>query len=119
MKKVILIFIALFSTSPARAEEALSVAVIAHSVSTSMEAREIRIRQGWLEADYTHADALLVVCRSMLLNPLMHGYGSIEDLDRDTENQLNIAGSNFHVYIYQINADFSVSQIKHLHYPAE
>jgi hypothetical protein len=103
----------------AYAERGLNVAVIAHSVSTSMEAREVLRRQGWTETSLRQADAILVVCRSGLSYPLSSSYDSIKELDEDAESQLNISGSNFHVYIYRINDDLSVDEIKHSHYPAD
>lgn len=42
-------FAAMASTVPAHAERGLSLAVIAHSASTSMEARDVLRRQGWSE----------------------------------------------------------------------
>ena len=103
----------------ANAERGLSVAVIAHSVSTSMEAREVRRRNGWTETSLRQADAILVVCRSGLNWPLNSSYDSIKELDEDADSQLNISGSNFHIYIYRINDDLSVDEIKHVHYPAD
>ena len=103
----------------ASAERGLNVAVIAHSISTSMEAREVRRRNGWSETDFRQADAILVVCRSGLNWPLSSSYDSIKELDEDADSQLNISGSNFHIYIYRINNDLSVDEIKHVHYPAD
>lgn len=103
----------------AYAERGLSVAVIAHSVSTRMEAREVLRRQGWTETtNLRQGDAILVVCRSGLSWPLNSSYDSIKELDEDADSQLNISGSNFHIYIYRINDDLSVDEIKHIHYPA-
>jgi hypothetical protein len=101
------------------AERGLNVAVIAHSISTSREAREIRRRNGWTETDLRQADAILVVCRSSLNWPLDSSYDSINELDDDADSQLNISGSNFHIYICRINNDLSVDEIKHVNYPAE
>lgn len=116
---VMVILVSGFSFStPANGERGLNVAVIAHSVSTSMEAREVRRRQGWTETSLRQADAILVVCRSGLSYPLSSSYRSIKELDEDADSQLNISGSNFHVYIYRINDDLSVDEIKHIHYPA-
>ncbi len=96
----------------------LRVAVIAPSVSTSMEARSIKARLGYMEVSIKEADAVLVVVRSMLFNPLNLSYDSIKELQDDAENQLNISGENFHIYIYQIHSDMSVTQIKHSNYKA-
>jgi hypothetical protein len=104
---------------PAYAERGLSVGVIAHSVSTRMEAREVLQRQGWTETtNLRQADQILVVCRSGLSLPLNSSYGSIKELDKDADSQLDISGSNFHIYVYRINDDLSVDEVKHIHYPA-
>jgi len=97
----------------------LNMAVIAPSVSTSMEARSIMREKGWLETNFRQADGILVVVRSMLFNPLNYSYRSIDDLQKDADMQLNISGEKFHVYIYQINDDLSVTQLKHISYKAD
>lgn len=105
---------------PANAERGLSVAVIAHSFSTRMEAREVLQRQGWTEATNLHqADQILVVCRIGLSLPLNSSYGSIDELGKDADSQLNTSGANFHIYVYRINDDLSVDEVKHIHYPAD
>lgn len=104
----------------AYAERGLNVAVIAHSISTRAEARNVMRRQGWSEAaNLRQADAILVVCRSGLNWPLSSSYRSIKELDDDADSQLNISGSNFHIYIYQINSNLGVDEVKHVHYPAD
>ena len=107
-----------YCESQVHAERALNVAVIAHSVSTRIEARKLLRHQGWYETDLRQADAILVVCRSELNWPLNSSYSSIKELNEDADFQLNITGSNFHVYIYRINGDLSVDEIKHIQYPA-
>ncbi len=96
----------------------LGVYLIAPSVSTSMEARSIRMKMGWVDSSLRQADAILVVVRSMLFNPLDYSYDSVKELQDDAENQLNISGEKFHVYIYSIDDDMKVSQEKHLSYKA-
>lgn len=97
----------------------LSVHVIAPSVSTSMEAQEIMGQQGWSEVGLRRADAILVVVRSSLNNPLLPSYRSVCDLTEDAENQLNIAGPLFHVYLYTIEDDMSSTEAKHVSYKAD
>ena len=110
---------ALVFSVPAHAERGLSVAVIAHSISTRMEAREVLRRQGWTETtNLRQADAILVVCRSGLNWPLNSSYRSTKELDDDADSQLNIGGSYFHIYVYQINDDLNVDEVKHIHYSA-
>jgi len=102
-------------TAPA---EGLRVFVIAPSVSTSMEARSIRMKNGWIESKLRQADAILVVVRSMLFDPLNYSYNSVKELENDANRQLNISGENFHVYLYSIDDDMKVTQQKHLSYKA-
>lgn len=116
---LVALLVATALSAPAYAERGLSVAVIAHSVSTRMEAREVLRRQGWTETtNLRQADGILVVCRSGLTWPLNSSYDSIKELDDDADSQLNISGSNFHIYVYRINDDLSVDEVKHIHYPA-
>lgn len=113
----IILFLALSSSLQAQ-NRVLRVAVIAPSVSTSVEAREVLAKNGWSETSLRDADGVLVVVRSMLYNPLNYSYRSVSDLQRDADTQLNISGDNFHVYLYQMNNDLSVRQLKHASYKA-
>jgi|LSQX01.1.fsa_nt_gb predicted small secreted protein len=120
MKKHVLVFLLLIViVSAGIAQSRLSrVAVIAPSISTRQEAREI-LRENWMmETSYNNADAILVVVRSTMLNPLNIRYRSIKDLERAANMQMNISGLNFHVYLYQINSDESVREIYHDRYKA-
>lgn len=90
------------------------VSVIAPSVSTSMKAREIRLEMRWLEVPPKQSDYVLVVVRSELYNPLMPSYDSFGKLKEDAEMQLNISGSNYHIYIYWLHDTLEVSQLKHI-----
>jgi len=95
------------------------VAVIAPSVSTSMKAREIRARLGKREVSFRFAEAVLVVVRSSLFNPLQHGYDSVGELQRDADSQLNISGPKYHVYVYSMDDDLRVTQVSHRSFEAE
>jgi hypothetical protein len=122
MKKRILIFIVCtlaFSFNASPQEKLSGVAVIAPSVSTSMKAREIRMKLGWQELSVKKADVVLVVVRSALYLPLMPSYRSYCKLEEDAENQLNIAGPQFHVYLYSIKDDLSVVQLEHKSFDAD
>ena len=94
------------------------VAVIAPSVSTSMKAREIRADLGLSEVQPKRANFVLVVVRSMLFDPLSYSYDSFGHLKEDADMQLNISGSNYHLYFYEIRDDLSVTQIKHTSFSA-
>lgn len=76
------------------------------------------MKRGWVESSLRQADAILVVVRSMLFNPLDYSYDSPKELQDDAESQLNISGENFHVYVYSIGDDMKVSQEKHVSYKA-
>lgn len=95
------------------------IAVIAPSVSTSMEARTIMYQNGFVYSDFRDSQAILVVVRSMLWYPLFMSYDSVTELDRAANMQLNIIGTYFHVYLYTFNSDLSVSQAYHDYYEAE
>jgi hypothetical protein len=97
----------------------LRVYIVAPSISTSMEARSITMKKGWIESNLRQANTILVVVRSMLFNPLSDSYDSVKELQDDAESQLNISGENFHVYIYSIGDDMNVSQEKHFSYKAD
>jgi hypothetical protein len=96
------------------------VAVIAPSVSTSIEARSIIGKNKWIESNPREADFILVVVRSSLSLPLNISYDCYKELRDDAEGQLNISGRNFCVYLFQLNDDdLSLIEIKHTHYKAE
>ena len=98
----------------------LPVVVIAPSVSTSMEARSVRTQLGWIEtSSWLKADAIQVVVRSSLLNPLKRTYECACELREDAERQLNISGPRFHVYVYRLAEDLSVVQVDHASYDAQ
>lgn len=102
------------------AQRGTSVIVVAHSVSTSMEARKVLSRQGWTETtNLRQADGIVVVCRSGLNWPLSDSYRSYKELNDDAESQLNISGSNFHIYVYKLNGNMSVEKLDHRKYPAD
>lgn len=94
--------------------------IIAPSVSTSMEARAVLARNGWIATtNWKTADAVLVVVRSALYLPLQSSYSSVCDLKENADQQLNIAGLNFHVYTFALNDDLSVTQRSHRSYEAK
>ena len=102
------------------AQRGTSVVVVAHSVSTSVEARKVLSRQGWTETtNLRQADGIVVVCRSGLNWPLSDSYRSYKELNDDAESQLNISVSNFHIYVYKLNGNMSVEKIDHRKYPAD
>lgn len=83
-----------------------------------MKAREIIGEMGWSEVQPKKADFVLVVCRSGFYDPLNLSYQSYGELDHAADSQMNISGENYHVYIYRLNDDLSVDQVKHSSYPA-
>lgn len=102
------------------AQSGLSVAVVAHSISTRIEARKVLARQGWTETtNLRQAAGILVVCRSGLNWPLSDSYSSFKELDDAANSQLNISGSNFHIYVFKFNDNLSVDKINHRSFPAD
>ena len=98
---------------------AANVFVIAHSISTRAEARLVMQKQGWGQAaNPSQANGVLVVCRSGLSYPLNSSYKNIKELNDDADGQLNISGSNFHIYVYNLNGNKTLSQVQHIYYPA-
>lgn len=95
------------------------VGVIAPSVSTSIKAREIRAQLRKREVPLRYAEVILVVVRSSLFNPLKYGYDSVCELQKDADNQLNISGPKFHVYLYSMDDNLRVTQISHTSFEAE
>lgn len=95
------------------------VAVIAPSVSTSIKAGEVRRKMNWQEVAPKDADYILVVVRSALYFPLQISYDSYGELKDDAENQLNISGSNYHIYLFYLEEELNVTEVDHKYYEAE
>ena len=97
-----------------------SIYVIAPSLSTRGEARVIMRENKWTETSAAReADAILVVVRSGLSYPMNSRYDSLDELRQDADNQLNLLGPRFHVYVYRLEDDQSVNELKHISYDAE
>jgi hypothetical protein len=98
----------------------VAVTVIAPSQSTRTEARAVLLKNPAMrEVAVKQADAVLVVVRSGLRNPLMARYDAYCELKEEAERQVNISGQTFHIYLYALNDDLSVSQVRHESRPAE
>ena len=93
------------------------VYVIAKSVSTSMEARSIAASQGWQVVPLRQADYALVVVRSSLDYPLSGSYESVFELEEDADNQLNISGPNFVVYLFSLDDNLRPTELDRVSYP--
>jgi hypothetical protein len=127
MKRRIIVFVmvalTLISLIPISAwcvNVGMSVYVIAPSVFCNMEAHKALKQNGWSETkNIGTTDAILVVVHSSLSNPLSNRYDSLEELAKDAEDQLNIDGSKFHIYLFQRQGNSSVSQTRHINYKAE
>jgi hypothetical protein len=92
------------------------VTVIGPSVSTSMMARKIVAELHVSQTSLKHADYALVVVRSSLSNPLSFSYETECELKQDAENQLNITGPTYHVYLYALDDDLRASEELHSHF---
>jgi hypothetical protein len=91
---------------------------IAESVSTNMEAQRIVQQQRWTIVPLRRAQFVLVVVRSELEMPLTGFYSSVAELKQDAEMQLNIAGSNYVVYVFGLEDDLRPREFKRIVYPA-
>ena len=121
MKWIVMISIAflIFSNVSFSQKGITEVAVIAPSVSTSMKAREVRYQMKWQEVSPKCVDYILVVVRSGLSYPLQMNYDSYGELKDDAENQLNISGSNYHIYLFYIEKDLSVTEVDHKYFESD
>ena len=61
----------------------------------------------------------LVVVRSGLYNPLTGMYDSLAELEQDAEAQLNIAGPQYHVYLFQLDDNLRPYELDHKSFDAE
>jgi len=84
-----------------------------------MEARKIITQMNLTQGQLTSADAVLVVARSSLLDPLQAAYRSAAELSKDAESLMNISGPMFHVYVYQQQENGRCFQLKHYSYAAD
>lgn len=118
---ILLAFLGAFAVSnTARAERGLSVAVIAPSTAARTAAQEALWNLGWTETkNLGQAEAVVVACKSNESWPLNNTYSSIKELESDALLPANSIGSDTHIYVYKINADMSVDEIKYLHLPAK
>ena len=118
MRRVLLAFILLVTAAATAQSAGEQVYVIAESVSTSMEAQRILYRQRWRAVPLRQAQFVLVVVRSELEMPLTGFYLSVAELKQDAEMQLNVAGSNYVVYIFALDDDLQPTELKRIAYPA-
>ena len=64
------------------------------------------------------AQFVLVVIRSELEMPLAGFYSSVAELKEDAEMQLDIAGSNYVVYMFALDDDLRPTEVRRIAYPA-
>lgn len=107
----------LFATQPADAAGE-RMYVIAKSISTGVEARNILVQNNWVESNLRDADFALVVVRSMLRNPISSFSDDIFEIEDEADRQLNISGSNFVVYIYALDENLRPTLVQQTDYPA-
>ena len=60
----------------------------------------------------------MVVVRSGLSFPLSGFYENVSELERDADSQLNIAGSNYVVYVFSLDQNLKPFEIIRTDYPA-
>lgn len=95
------------------------VTVIAPSVSTRIKARKILMEAGWQEARLRQAQAVMVVVRSSIRDPLKESYDCYKELLEDAEGQLNISGSKYHIYLYVFDDDLNLIKNNHINIEAQ
>lgn len=110
-------------------EEHVWVTIIDHEFYASLEADEIvDLEGGWLPdymtrvtLDSAEVDIAFVVCRSSsFFPPLEEEYESLEVLDTTAEALCSDRdGIKFHIYIYEVMEDGSVTQNKYGWYPVD
>lgn len=84
-----------------------------------MMARRILSQLQLSETPLKRADQVLVVVRSSLNDPLSYSDETVCELKKDAEDQLNIAGPDFHIYVYNVDDALRVSRLSHRSFPAE
>jgi len=88
--------------------------VIASSSAARDVARQVMRQSGWSEAKPKQADGVLVVVRSSMYDPLFTRSGSCFcDLRKNAERQPSLSGSKYHIYVYRLNDDLTVTKLKH------
>ncbi|GMV36120.1 MAG: hypothetical protein AMXMBFR61_06280 [Fimbriimonadales bacterium] len=88
--------------------------VIAPSTAAREVARQVMRQSGWSDAKPKQADGVLVVVRSSMYNPLFTSSRSCFcDLRRNAERQPSLSGSKYHIYVYRLNDDLTVTEVRH------
>jgi hypothetical protein len=100
-------------------DKPLNVAIIAPSASTAVKAGELIALDHLNEVDASAAEAYLVVTRSDLTYPLSSFYSDERGLRGAVESQFNSSGSFYHMYLYAVNRDASLTEIRHTVFSAE
>ncbi len=113
--------LAVFATTTLSAQKPAVQGPILHtyapSPSTQREAARLLRLCRWTDtATVRDADALLVVVRTARVEPLSVSYANLKWLRDDAHSLLNESGPQFHVYIYSIRSDLSVTQADHRSY---
>lgn len=89
------------------------VAVVAPSPRNYQAARDIIVRSSWIEVPFESADAVLVVVNSDRRNPLSQHYQKFISLKSEAETLPKITSDQWHVYVYDIQPDSSLSERNH------
>jgi hypothetical protein len=89
------------------------VAVFAPNYYARELADDILRQKHVTETTLKRADAILVVLRSTLANPLRTSYGCPCDLRRDTSARAGFAGQKTHVYVYTVDDNLRVRRVAH------
>jgi hypothetical protein len=89
------------------------VAVIAPNYYAREVADDLLRQKHVTETTLKHADAVLVVLRSTLLNPLRTSYSCPCDLRRETSARAAFTGQKVHLYVYAVDDNLRVRRVAH------
>ena len=90
-----------------------NVAVIAPTTHDYELARDIMTKSSWTKVPFKDADAVLVVMNNSLSNPLSKHYQKFISLKLEAETNPRVVSQHWHVYIYDIQPDSSLSERSH------
>lgn len=111
---VMLVIVVVAVSLDAQVMRGSRMTVIAPSMAARDVARQVLRQSGWSEAKPKQADGVLVVVRSSMHNPLLtSGRTCFCDLRKNAERQPNLTGSKYHIYVYRLNDDLTVTEVQH------
>jgi len=112
-----LIVMCLVAATYAQNASVIVVAPAGNNHATNMEAQSVMRANNWTQGyDPRQSDGVLVAVRSSRFWPLADQYENLDTVRNAAEWNEQHDGYSFHVYLYQINQDLSLSQIAYESY---